>query len=113
MSCSCVVKTATGAHSQSAEKMMHVLSAYTRDGTVFSLDARLRPRGGEGRTALQSDAVDGVFRSTKPSPGKLDVHQDAISGGLTTLGERRHGSAEDGYLRGFAAVPASRMRYVK
>jgi len=24
--------------------MMHVLSAYTRDGTVFSLDARLRPR---------------------------------------------------------------------
>jgi glutamate-ammonia-ligase adenylyltransferase len=33
---------------RSAEKMMHALSAYTRDGTVFSLDARLRPRGGEG-----------------------------------------------------------------
>ena len=33
---------------KSAEQMMHALSAYTRDGTVFPLDARLRPRGGEG-----------------------------------------------------------------
>jgi [glutamine synthetase] adenylyltransferase / [glutamine synthetase]-adenylyl-L-tyrosine phosphorylase len=33
---------------KSAERMMHALSAYTRDGTVFPLDARLRPRGGEG-----------------------------------------------------------------
>ena len=28
--------------------MMHALAAYTRDGTVFPVDARLRPRGGEG-----------------------------------------------------------------
>ena len=33
---------------RSAEQMMHALSAYTREGTVFPLDARLRPRGGEG-----------------------------------------------------------------
>ena len=33
---------------KAAEQMMHALSAYTRDGTVFPLDARLRPRGGEG-----------------------------------------------------------------
>ena len=33
---------------RSAEQMMHALAAYTRDGTVFPVDARLRPRGGEG-----------------------------------------------------------------
>ncbi len=33
---------------KSAERMMHALAAYTRDGTVFPVDARLRPRGGEG-----------------------------------------------------------------
>jgi [glutamine synthetase] adenylyltransferase / [glutamine synthetase]-adenylyl-L-tyrosine phosphorylase len=31
-----------------AEQMTHALSAYTQDGTVFPVDARLRPRGGEG-----------------------------------------------------------------
>jgi len=31
-----------------AEQMMHALSAYTREGMVFPVDARLRPRGGEG-----------------------------------------------------------------
>ncbi|HUK23856.1 MAG TPA: hypothetical protein VLV49_04695 [Terriglobales bacterium] len=33
---------------KSAEQMMHALAAYTRDGMVFPVDARLRPRGAEG-----------------------------------------------------------------
>jgi len=36
------------AMTHAAEVIMHALSAYTRDGTVFPVDARLRPRGGEG-----------------------------------------------------------------
>jgi glutamate-ammonia-ligase adenylyltransferase len=31
-----------------AEQMMQALAAYTRDGMVLPVDARLRPRGGEG-----------------------------------------------------------------
>jgi len=31
-----------------AERMMEALTAYTRDGTVFPVDARLRPHGREG-----------------------------------------------------------------
>ncbi len=31
-----------------AEQMMHALAAYTREGMVFPVDARLRPRGSEG-----------------------------------------------------------------
>jgi glutamate-ammonia-ligase adenylyltransferase len=31
-----------------AEQTMYALSAYTREGMVFPVDARLRPRGGEG-----------------------------------------------------------------
>lgn len=30
------------------EKLLHVISGYTRDGTIFPVDVRLRPRGGEG-----------------------------------------------------------------
>jgi [glutamine synthetase] adenylyltransferase / [glutamine synthetase]-adenylyl-L-tyrosine phosphorylase len=33
---------------KAAERLMHVLAAYTRDGMVFPVDARLRPRGSEG-----------------------------------------------------------------
>jgi glutamate-ammonia-ligase adenylyltransferase len=33
---------------KAAEQMMQTLAAYTRDGTVFPVDTRLRPRGGEG-----------------------------------------------------------------
>jgi [glutamine synthetase] adenylyltransferase / [glutamine synthetase]-adenylyl-L-tyrosine phosphorylase len=33
---------------KSAEQMMHALAAYTRDGSVFPVDTRLRPRGNEG-----------------------------------------------------------------
>jgi [glutamine synthetase] adenylyltransferase / [glutamine synthetase]-adenylyl-L-tyrosine phosphorylase len=33
---------------RAAERMMEALTAYTRDGTVFPVDARLRPHGREG-----------------------------------------------------------------
>lgn len=38
----------TAAFSPSVEGIIQTLSAYTRDGMVFPVDARLRPRGGEG-----------------------------------------------------------------
>ena len=38
----------TLALTKAAEQLMHALAAYTRDGMVFPVDARLRPRGAEG-----------------------------------------------------------------
>ena len=35
-----------------AEKLMHALAAYTKEGTIFAVDARLRPRGGEGELVI-------------------------------------------------------------
>ena len=35
-----------------AEKLVHVLAAYTREGTIFAVDARLRPHGGEGELVV-------------------------------------------------------------
>ncbi len=37
---------------QDAEKLVHALSAYTRDGAIFAVDARLRPRGAAGELVV-------------------------------------------------------------
>jgi glutamate-ammonia-ligase adenylyltransferase len=39
-----------------AEKTIEVLSSYTRDGTIFPVDTRLRPRGQEGELVVSSEA---------------------------------------------------------
>lgn len=43
------------------EKLIHVLSAYTREGTVFPVDVRLRPRGGEGELVGTADGALDYF----------------------------------------------------
>ncbi len=40
-----------------AEKTIEVLSSYTRDGTVFPVDTRLRPRGQEGELVVTLDGL--------------------------------------------------------
>ncbi len=40
-----------------AEKTLETLSSYTRDGTVFAVDTRLRPRGQEGELLVSEDAL--------------------------------------------------------
>ncbi|MGE5724784.1 MAG: hypothetical protein ACM34G_06410, partial [Acidobacteriota bacterium] len=37
---------------RAAGQIMQILSAYTREGSVFPVDARLRPRGGEGELVV-------------------------------------------------------------
>jgi glutamate-ammonia-ligase adenylyltransferase len=41
-----------------AERLVHALNAYTRDGTIFAVDARLRPHGGEGDLVVTPAQVD-------------------------------------------------------
>ena len=40
-----------------AEKIVHALAAYTREGMIFPVDARLRPRGGEGELVITPTAL--------------------------------------------------------
>lgn len=44
-----------------AEQLMQALSAYTRDGMVFPVDARLRPRGGEGELLITPARLEAYF----------------------------------------------------
>jgi glutamate-ammonia-ligase adenylyltransferase len=46
-----------------AEKFLHVLSAYTREGSILVVDPRLRPRGSEGELVQTTDSVLDYFTS--------------------------------------------------
>ena len=46
---------------KAAEQMMQALAAYTRDGMVFPVDARLRPRGGEGELVITPAQLQAYF----------------------------------------------------
>lgn len=46
---------------RAAERLMETLTAYTRDGTVFSVDARLRPHGREGELVVTAAQLAAYF----------------------------------------------------
>jgi glutamate-ammonia-ligase adenylyltransferase len=41
-----------------AERLVHALGAYTREGTVFAVDSRLRPRGGAGELVVTPGQIE-------------------------------------------------------
>jgi len=45
-----------------AERLMEALTAYTREGTVFPVDARLRPHGREGELIVTPSQLSAYFR---------------------------------------------------
>ena len=47
-----------------AEKTIEVLSSYTRDGSLFPVDTRLRPRGQEGDLVITEDGLLSYLRET-------------------------------------------------
>jgi glutamate-ammonia-ligase adenylyltransferase len=48
---------------KAAEELMHVLSAYTRDGMAFPVDTRLRPRGAEGELLVTAEQLAWYFEN--------------------------------------------------
>src|SRR5206468_6338725 len=77
---------------KSAEQIMQTLAAYTQDGMVFPVDARLRPHGAEGELLVTPQQLEAYF-SNEAQPWEA-----------LTYTKLRHiaGSAELG-RRGFAA----------
>ncbi|HEY6350850.1 MAG TPA: hypothetical protein VI636_15725 [Candidatus Angelobacter sp.] len=41
-----------------AEKLMHALAAYTKEGSIFAVDARLRPHGSEGELVVTPEELE-------------------------------------------------------
>ena len=46
---------------RTVEQIMHALAAYTRDGTVFPVDTRLRPHGAEGELLVSENQLHEYF----------------------------------------------------
>ncbi|HZP22318.1 MAG TPA: hypothetical protein VFB04_02655 [Terriglobales bacterium] len=76
---------------RAAERLMEALTAYTRDGTVFSVDARLRPHGREGELVITPQQLAAYFRDEahpwealtyvklRPVAGDGEVAQHAVA----------------------------------
>ena len=73
---------------KSAEQMMHALSDYTRDGTVFPVDARLRPRGGEGELLSSPSQLAAYFEHEAQAWEALMYTKLRFLAGSKTQGER-------------------------
>lgn len=52
-----------GRAEHAVEKIVHALSAYTNEGTVFVVDARLRPYGTDGALTVTPDQLTSYFAS--------------------------------------------------
>lgn len=83
-----------------AAKMIEALSSYTRDGNLFAVDTRLRPRGQEGELVVTEDELLGVVGETAsvwdlaqylkavPVAGNFDIGRRAVSRLASRLLER-------------------------
>src|SRR5438105_2700329 len=73
---------------KSAEQMMHALSAYTRDGMVFPVDTRLRPRGGEGELLVTPTQLATYFEQEAQAWEALTYTKLRFVAGSQIQGER-------------------------
>src|SRR4029077_1249114 len=71
-----------------AEQMMHALSAYTREGMVFPVDARLRPRGAEGELLVTPTQLAAYFETEAQPWEALMYTKLRFLAGSNTLGDR-------------------------
>jgi glutamate-ammonia-ligase adenylyltransferase len=73
---------------KTAEQFMQALAAYTRDGMVFPVDARLRPRGGEGELLVSPTQLTGYFEQEAQPWEALMYTKLRFLAGSRGLGER-------------------------
>jgi glutamate-ammonia-ligase adenylyltransferase len=87
---------------KSAEQMMHALAAYTRDGMVFPVDPRLRPRGGEGELLVTPKQLEVYFAQEAQAWEALMYTKLRFLVGSRRVGERAS-AAVKGLFQRFAA----------
>jgi glutamate-ammonia-ligase adenylyltransferase len=87
---------------RAAEQMMQVLAAYTRDGMVFPVDARLRPHGGEGELLVSPEQLAAYFAQEAQPWEALMYTKLRFLTGSRPLGERAV-TASHSLFRRFAA----------
>jgi len=85
-----------------AEQMVEALAAYTQDGTLFPVDLRLRPRGGEGELLVTPESLAAYFAS-EAQPWEA----------LTYTKLRYVCGSEELALRGMTAVEDHLLRFGK
>ena len=73
---------------KAAEQLMHVLAAYTRDGMVFPVDARLRPRGAEGELLVTAKQLGWYFENEAQPWEALMYTKIRLLAGSSELGHR-------------------------
>jgi [glutamine synthetase] adenylyltransferase / [glutamine synthetase]-adenylyl-L-tyrosine phosphorylase len=86
---------------RAVEEIMQALAAYTQEGLVFPVDARLRPRGGEGELVVTPQQLEQYFASeAQPWEALMYTKLRTVSGD-PGLG-RRAAAATDTLFRRFA-----------
>jgi glutamate-ammonia-ligase adenylyltransferase len=101
---------------KSAEQVMQTLAAYTQDGLVFPVDARLRPHGAEGELLVTPQQLESYFSSEAQPWEALTYTKIRLVAGSAELGRRTLASVETLFSRfadndGFsAAVHEMRQR---
>ena len=71
-----------------AERLMHALAAYTKEGTIFAVDARLRPRGGEGELVVTPAELEKYLaEEAKPWEALTYTKLRFIGGGANLEGQ--------------------------
>jgi [glutamine synthetase] adenylyltransferase / [glutamine synthetase]-adenylyl-L-tyrosine phosphorylase len=86
---------------RAAEEIMQALAAYTQEGLVFPVDARLRPHGGEGELVVTPKQLEQYFSAEAQPWEALMYTKLRFLCGDAALG-RRAGSATDVLFRRLA-----------
>ena len=77
-----------GAAARVAEKVLEILSAYTREGMLFAVDSRLRPCGGEGELVCTAEYAEEYFACKAQSWEALSYTKMRYVAGSPELGRR-------------------------
>lgn len=79
------------AATRTAEQIVQILSAYTQDGMMFSVDPRLRPRGAEGELVNTVEEFESYFAREAQPWEALTYTKLRLVAGDAALGERVSG----------------------
>jgi glutamate-ammonia-ligase adenylyltransferase len=90
-----------------AEQVMQALAAYTRNGMVFPVDTRLRPRGSDGELVITPAQLALYFQHEAQAWEALLYTKLRFIAGSRALAQRASSTTEDLFRR-FAADPSFR-----